>query len=188
MRNISNITAVTGVLLALICFNHARSAAAEEAVTPPPPRITFHTNSDGVRGVRLRLYLKTTPDRAWEVVTNRHKAAQLFRAITAITDSPRGPDFREYHLTSIVGDKLVICRVERDDTRRRIRWQRVDGHLVELMGWYHISTEEQYPGYTRVDYGSYIDPGLIGRALMTNSGRRRDVNYMISQFRRLTES
>lgn len=188
MRIFSNTTVVAGFLLCLLCFGHANDAAAQEAATPPPPRITFHTNSEGVRGVKLRLFLKTTPDRAWEVVTNRHKVAQFFPRITAITNSSRGSNFREYHLSSIIGDKLVICRIEQDDTRRRIRWQRVDGDLEELMGWYHISSDKQYPGYTRIDYGSYIDPGFLGRALMTNRGRRRDVNFMIDQFRRLTEN
>lgn len=188
MRGISKTVFSIGLLLGLLFSDDSGGAAAEEGGTPPPPRITFHTNAEGVRGVKLRLYLRTTPDQVWEVVTNRQKAAQLFPAITSITNSSKGPSYREYHLTSIIGDKMVVCRIDRDDTRRRIHWQRVEGHLDELMGWYHISTEEQYPGYTRIDYGSFIDPGFIGRALMTNRGRRRDVNYMISQFRRFTES
>jgi hypothetical protein len=187
MKNVSYIAVVSGLFLSLLVISLSGPAAATGEVTPPPTRISFHVNSEGVRGVKVRFFLRTTPARAWEVVTNPHKVVQLFRAVTAIKASPRGPHFGEYHISSILGGKLVTCLIDRDNVNRRVRWKRVDGHLLEMMGWYHIGTDGRYPGYSWVDYGSYIDPGRLGRALMTNRGRRRDVKYMIKQLRRFTE-
>lgn len=164
-----------------------QSAAAQSTATPPGPRITFHENAAGVKGAKLRLYLKSSPERVWEVVTNPQKAAKLFERVTAIKNSNRGAGFREYHLNSILGDKLVICRIIQDNERRRVTWKRVDGNLVDMEGYYRISDDAQYPGYVRLEYASYIDPGGIGRALMTNRGRRRDINYMITKLRTMTE-
>jgi hypothetical protein len=163
------------------------TAGAENGSTPPEPRITFHKSAEGVRGVKLLLYLKTEPSRVWEAVTNPAKAAALFKNVSSITQSSKGPMLRDYHLNSPLGEKVVTCAITQDDQRLRVRWQRVEGHLVELYGYYNISQDNQYPGYTRVDYGSYIEPGGIGSVMMTNGGRRRAVLFMISELRRMTE-
>jgi hypothetical protein len=56
-----------------------------------------------------------------------------------------------------------------------------------MQGYYKVRVDQRYPGYSLVEYASYIDPGGIGRALMTNRGRRADIEHMIAQLRRLTE-
>ena len=160
---------------------------AEEAGGVPGPRITFHNDDDGVRGVKLRLYLKTQPDRAWELVTNSTKAAKLFKNVSSITASARGPRYSDYHLSSIIGEKIVTCLVTRDDAHRRLSWKRVDGSLVALYGYFKIDSDPHYPQHVRFEYGSYIDPGGIGRVLMTDRRRREAVQHMSSQLRAMLE-
>jgi hypothetical protein len=175
------------VLLVLLGVAPAREARAEQGAGPPEPRITFHRSREGVAGVKARLYLKTEPERVWEVVTDPEKAASLFKAVRTIKRSARGPGYWDYHLSSILGEKVVYCAIVRDDRRLHIRWKRFEGDLVDLYGYYKVGRDSAFPDHARVDYASYIDPGGIGRVLMTNGKRRVDVNFMIAQLRRLTE-
>jgi len=176
-------------LAVLLCVAMAAVEARAEGASgaPPEPRITFHKSAEGVRGIKLRLYLKAAPERVWEAVTTPQKAAALFKSLASIRRSAKGRGFRDYHLNSIIGEKVVTCRVQQDDKRMHVTWKRVEGHLVELYGYYKVSQEDSYPGHTRLDYGSYIDPGGIGRVMMTNRGRAKAVKFMIKQLRQMTE-
>jgi len=172
------------VPLALLAGSEARG----EAAGPPDLRVTFNDGSDGVRGAQAAFYIKASPDVVWDVVTSSRKSAQLFKAMKAIKSSSRGSNFREYHISSIIGDKLIICKITRNASKRFLAWKRVSGHLVEMRGLYEITEDAHYPGYSRIRYESYIDPGAIGRLLMTNKGRQRDIVYMVAKMRSLVGS
>ncbi|MFZ5786436.1 MAG: SRPBCC family protein [Acidobacteriota bacterium] len=160
---------------------------AETAARPPEPAIGFHESPEGVAGVKARLYVAAEPGRVWGVVTDPSKASKLFKNVAAIRPSTKEAGLWDYHVTSVLGEQVVTCKISRDDGRHRLHWKRVGGCLADMYGYYELSEEPAYPGYTRVDYGSYIDPGGIGRVLMTNGKRRTAVLYMISQLRGMTE-
>lgn len=164
----------------------AALAAAEQSspATPPGPNIRHVRNADGVRGVLLRLYLKTSLERAWSVVRDPTQAHKVLEHVAGVKRQPDG--LWEYRLSSPLGDKLIYCKVTINEPRRQIHWKRIRGDLEHIEGFFKMRQAPDYPGYVRVDYGSYIDPGGIGRLLMTNSKRERSVNKMIAKLRRLT--
>ena len=60
------------IIFSIIFF--AAVASAEDGsstAAPPSPRISFAENAEEVRGVLLKLYLKTSVERAWAVVSDR---------------------------------------------------------------------------------------------------------------------
>lgn len=161
--------------------------AEESGASVPGPRITFHEDPQGVRGVKLKMYLKTDPDRVWALVTDSKRAPALFKNVAAIKASAKGPSYSDYHISSSIGDKVVTCLVKRDDGRRHLTWRRVEGSLETLYGYFKIGRDERYPNHVQLEYGSFIDPGGIGRVLMTNRRRQAAVEYMITKLRGLVE-
>ena len=94
---------------------------------------------------------------------------------------PRGGTgpFGETRLSSPLGDKNIYCKVTIDNDGHYIHWKRVRGDLVHVEGFFKIRQKAHHPEYAYIDYGSYIDPGGIGRILMTNAKRERSINRMI---------
>lgn len=187
MRELS---CVIGVFLAVsvvgaLCPGEAR---AEVASAVPGPRITFHEDENSVRGVKLRLFLKTDPERVWELVTNTKKAVSLFKNVSSISSSSKGSRYSDYHLSSAIGEKVVTCLVSRNNERRHLSWRRVEGSLVALYGYFKVGRDPQYPGHVRFEYASYVDPGGIGRILMTDRRRRGAAQHMITKLRAMFEA
>ena len=140
-----------------------------------------------MRGIKLRLYLKSTPDRVWRLVTDSKRAPSLFKNVSSITPSSKGPRFQDYHLNSIIGEKVVTCLVKQNHSKRHLSWTRVEGSLSSLYGYFKIGQDDRYPEHVRFEYGSFVDPGGIGRALMTNRRRRAAVEFMITKLRSIAE-
>ena len=160
---------------------HAQAVEASDE--PPGPSIRFVKNPQGIRGVMLRLYLAGTPEQAWDVVRAPTRAPAILDSVSAVT--PRADGLYEYRLSSPIGDKVMICSVTVDNKRREIHWRRLRGDLEVVEGYFKIGQDPRYPDYAQVRYGSYIDPGGIGRVLMTNRRRRQSVLRMVSNLRRL---
>lgn len=160
-------------------------AQAEVAGAVPGPRISFHEDENSVRGVKLRLYLKTDPERVWELVTNSKKAVSLFKNVSSISPSSKGPRYSDYHLSSAIGEKIVTCLVSRNDARRHLSWRRVEGSLTALYGYFKVDQDPNHPQHVRFEYASYVDPGGIGRILMTDRRRRGAAQHMLTKLRAL---
>ena len=181
--NVRIIEIMTLTTTVAIIFALSSEVLAEESGEIPGPQITFHEDSDGVRGIKLRMFLKTDPERLWNLVTDSKRAPTLFKNVASITPSSKGPRFQDYHISSIIGEKIVTCRVTQNDARRHLSWKRVEGSLESLYGYFKIGRDDRYPDHVRFDYGSFVDPGGIGRALMTNRRRRSAVQFMITKIR-----
>ncbi len=165
---------------------HSAIAMAQEGGPeggPPDPSIRYVKNEQGVRGVLLRLYLEGTPDQAWSVVRSPTKAPSILDNVAAVLPRPDG--LFEYRLSSPIGDKVMICNVTVNDKRREIHWRRLRGDLEAVEGYFKIGQDSRYPEHALVRYGSYIDPGGVGRGLMTNRRRRQSVLRMVARLRRL---
>lgn len=182
MRHSMNQRSLIAAFLFVVLALGVSSASAEEGA-PPAPRISFVTNSQGVRGALLKMYLKTSVERAWDAVSDPNGAPQILDGVVAVKRQPDG--LWEYRLESPLGDKYIYCKVTIKADRHYIHWKRIRGNLEHVEGYFKISQTAQYPDYAFVDYGSYIDPGGIGRILMTNNKREQSINRMIGRLRRL---
>lgn len=169
-----------GVLLA------PTARAQSGGVPPTEARFTFEPNGEGVRGLQMEMFVKADPDRVWKAVTSPAKAPWLFKDVKRLVRSDQG-GLWDYHLRSPLGDKVVTCKLRRNDRGRELHWKRVSGDLSHMSGYIKVGVDPRYPEHARVRYASFIDPGALFRALMTNAKRQRTVEFTVDRIRTLGE-
>jgi uncharacterized membrane protein len=164
------------------------SAETEPAAKgPPAPTIVGVERADGTPGIVMRMYLETTVERVWAVVADPDSGPKLFDTVTAIRRSHEHAGLWEYHLKSPLGSMCVYCHVTKDRQAGTVSWRRQTGALATFEGYFRIRESKAHPGYVKVEYGSYIEPGGLGSLLMTESKRRKMVEKMIPRLKKLTE-
>ncbi len=82
---------------------------------------------------------------------------------------------------------MVFCYVTVDEKNKRFRWRRLTGDLLAFEGQFHLKTSSSKSNGTVVEYRSFVDPGGIGRLLMTRSRRTDMVLDMVPRLKRLVE-
>ncbi|MBW2277242.1 MAG: SRPBCC family protein [Deltaproteobacteria bacterium] len=173
---------------ALLFFTVMIASGVAPVDEPPAPKITHQKSEDGTPGVKAVFYLQSDVDRVWRVVTDPKRGPELFDTVSVIRPSKRHPGLWEYHLKSPFGTLCVYCEVDKDRSGGVVRWTRRSGSLERFTGYFQVRAADGYPGYVRVEYGSYIEPGGLGGLLMTKKKRQRMVEKMIPRLRALTES
>ncbi len=152
------------------------------AADPPPTRMDFH-DSAGAMALTATAYLRGDVESTWKVITDPSAGASLFDSIVSIKSS--GKNIWNYALSSPIGEKEIRCSVAMNRSARSVTWKRISGSLVRFEGRFQVDDAPDYPGHVKVTYLSIIDPGVIGRLLMTKNRRREMAKTMFPRLQRL---
>lgn len=177
-----------GLLMVFSLFEtsvHAHHAVGH--TSPPLPRYQHLQNDNGVRGIRVSAFLKATEERVWDVLTDLSQGSRLFESLKAVTPIKGAPGLFNYRMSTSFGDKLMKVQVQRDDARRIIRWRRVSGAFEVFEGSLRVSSSPRHSGYVVLAYTNYVDPGGLGRLVLTKHRLQKNIATMVGTLRRVVE-
>lgn len=181
-----NFSFMIATCLCLLCVPEV-SRGESKSWTPPGPDISFDERNDGARGTVLKAYLKADIDLVWAVISST-KASKLFDTVESITPDSKQKGMWRYKLKYPMGSREIVCKVRRNKKSYAVSWKRVSGDFLAFEGSFKLAPVQRHPGYIKIHYRSYLNPGRVARLLVTERRRTQFAEDLWSRLQGLANA
>ena len=166
----------------------AGDETAKSAAPSLKMQVKEQKNKDGIEGITVRFFVKGRVQDVWNWVKGVENLGKLFPAVKKVTkvkDKSDGAIIWEYQLDSTLGTKILNVERRVDDTKRSVKWKRIEGDLKYYAGSWQLRQSEKYPGWVECRYSNFIDAGTLIPYFIVKKSSRKNADAMVPKLRKL---
>ena len=166
-------------------------AAAETAKSAAPSlkmQIKEQKNKDGIEGIAVRFFVKGQVQDVWNWIKGVENLGKLFPAVKKVTkvkDKGDNTIIWEYQLDSTLGTKILNVERKVDETKRSVKWKRVDGDMKYYAGSWQLRQSMKYSGWVECRYSNFIDAGALIPYFLVKKSSKKNAEAMAPKLRKL---